>query len=67
MMRREDSGGVKSEETQATEIKRVKSNHVRIRKKPEQEKRSQSDWKKNRITETEVPDEWLMPLHPVPC
>lgn len=31
-MTEEDSGGVKSEETQATEIKGVKSNHIQLRK-----------------------------------
>lgn len=34
----EDRGGVRSEETQGTQIKRVQSNQVRLRKQPEQEK-----------------------------
>lgn len=65
MMSEEDSGGVKSEETQAAEIKIVKSNHVLLRN--QKQNRNQCDWRQNWMTETEVPAEWLLPLHPVPC
>lgn len=65
-MREEDSGGVKNEEMQATEIKRVKTNHVLFGKNKKQN-RNQCDWRQNRLTETQVPTEWLLSLHPVPC
>lgn len=67
-MRGENSGGVKSEETQATEIKRIKSNHVQLRNtNTKKQNRNQFDWRQSRMTETQVPAEWLLSLHPVPC
>lgn len=35
--------------------------------KHKKQNRNQCDWRQSRMTETQVPAEWLLSLHPVPC